>query len=505
MLDLMIEPYSRLVAITELLDALHEHDISYCHWKSNEHLAASMTGDTDLDMLFDVNQKLTIESIFDRLAFKRFNAIREKHYEEIVDFLGLDLQSGKIIHIHTHYKLTVGEPYLKGYQLDLEKQILNSRVYNDEFGIYCIQPAWELILLFMRESLKFRHRDVFRMRMQHKIQYPENILREYRWLKERTTNSEIHYIITNTFKNHDRLYKAMVGEFNRKKIYQLAPIVKDELKDKRLFSPTKALFLRWYREASILTSRKLARLLSRPILYRRINPRGGSIVAVVGADGSGKSTVTENLLKTFAQKLDVFKFYFGRGDGTISMGRKILLSVKNYKVHNKNNLQIDKKPNSIPKSNKGLMQTIYKSMEALLIAYEKHNNLKKIREAKNKGALVICDRYPQNQVSGYNDGPLLTHLKCSKNPLFRILAKVESKVYEQAENNPPDILFKLIADAEVVEQRKPGETSLEKLNAKISGIKELKLNERCRVITVDAAQPLPEVLYVIKKELWKIL
>ena len=27
------------------------------HWKSNEHLGASMTGDTDLDILFDNNNK----------------------------------------------------------------------------------------------------------------------------------------------------------------------------------------------------------------------------------------------------------------------------------------------------------------------------------------------------------------------------------------------------------------------------------------------------------------
>ena len=44
----------KLTAISKLLDALEENNILYCHWKSNEHLAVSMAGDTDLDVLFDV-------------------------------------------------------------------------------------------------------------------------------------------------------------------------------------------------------------------------------------------------------------------------------------------------------------------------------------------------------------------------------------------------------------------------------------------------------------------
>jgi hypothetical protein len=113
--ELLIKSDMKLSAIARLLDALQENNILYCHWKSNEHLAASMAGDTDLDVLFDEKQKEEIESLLNTLGFKRFDAIRQKQYKDIVDFLCLDAQSGKIIHLHTHYRLTMGEPYLKGY------------------------------------------------------------------------------------------------------------------------------------------------------------------------------------------------------------------------------------------------------------------------------------------------------------------------------------------------------------------------------------------------------
>ncbi len=128
-----------------------------------------------------------------------------------------------------------------------------------------------------------------------------------------------------------------------------------------------------------------------------------------------------------------------------------------------------------------------------------------MQNAKSKGALVICDRYPQNQVMGYNDGPLLHDFLDSKNPLFRTVAKMEASIYAQAENHPPDILFKLVTDAEVVEKRKPGETSIEKLIAKINGVKQLKFKDTCKVITVDAKKPLNEVLCIVRKEIWNML
>jgi hypothetical protein len=493
---------TKLRLIHNLLDVLHKQEISYCHWKSNEHLGASMAGDTDLDILFSENQKESTVSHLQSLGFKKFNSIKEKQYHDIEDFIGLDIVSGKVVHVHAHFRLTMGEVYLKGYQLNFEEKILSSRIFNEEFGIYTSSPAFELILLYFREALKLRTRELLKLQLFNRNEYGGNVMVEYHWLQARTTNKEIKAILQVLFQDYKPIYELVTGEFNRRELYKLSILIKEAFKPNRLYSPSEARFNRWYRETTVLISPKLARLLNRPILSQRINPNGGIIIAVVGADGSGKSTVIGNLEQTFKTKLDVFRIYFGRGDGRISWPRKLLNLAKNAVFSEKKKPAGTETKTSKPTRKEGLLADTFRCMEAMIVAHEKRRNLARMLTAKKKGMLVICDRFPQNQIMGYNDGPLLHYLKDSKNPVFRALAKMEANVYAEAENNPPDTLFKLIADAAIVEARKPGETPMEMLKTKIAGIKQLDFSEKCKVVTVDASQPLDQVLATVKQGVW---
>ncbi|GAA4305198.1 oligosaccharide flippase family protein [Nibribacter koreensis] len=496
-------PASPLATVQTLLEGLHHQNILYCHWKSNEHLDASMTGDTDLDVLFHHEQKDQLEALLAQLGFKNFKSIKEKQYKDIEDYIALDDASGKVIHLHAHFKLTMGETYLKGYQLNIEKEILDTRVYDETFGIYRSDPAIELILLYIREALKLRNRDILMMGLLGKTQYSENVLKEYRWLKARTTPVQVEAFLAAMFKEYGAMLQIMNGGFTKKQLFKLSFLVRKEFESARLYSPLTASLVRWYREVTVKVSRKTAQLFNRPIISQRINPRGGMVIAVIGADGSGKSTVTANLRDTFQKKLDVYRIYYGRGDGKISWPRKVLLQLKSV-LHQapRKNVNGKKIALATPRK-KGALAEVYRCINALIVANEKRRNLQLMQEAKQKGMLIICDRYPQNQIMGFNDGPLLHHLANSKNPLFRMMSKLESRIYARAENTPPDVIFKLIAEANVVEARKPGETLLETLEAKISGFKSLQFKDTCKVITVDATQPLAQVLSTVKKEIWQ--
>jgi thymidylate kinase len=511
-----VELIPKLALIKNLLDAFHVSGINYCHWKSNEHLDASMTADTDLDILFDEKQKERLLLLLDKLGFKKFNSIRQKQYKDIEDYIGLDFPSGKIVHLHTHFRLTMGEAYLKGYQLNLEDKILSRRVFDETFGIYRTDPAFEMILLYFREALKIRNRDIAKMYLKNKVNYTGNILKEYKWLKQYCSDQEMEGILKSIFVNYQPIYQLVTGEFNRRQLLKLSVLLKKEFKRFRLFSPLQALLLRWFREISITVFKKSSKLLNRPIVSQRINPRGGLVIAVIGADGSGKSTVIANLQSTFRKKLDVYRIYLGKGKADVaSWPRKLLLMFK--KKLNKTEItkqseapkpietakQNNKPPSTIPVKEKGFKANLFKCIEALIVAREKRKKLKQMHAAKRKGMLVICDRFPQNQIMGYNDGPVLHSLSTSKNLLFRIMAKMEARVYAYAEKNPPDIVFKLVADAKIIEIRKPSKATLQMLEAKIEGIKQLKFSEVSRVVTVDATQPLDKVLFTIKKEIWE--
>jgi hypothetical protein len=43
----------------------------------------------------------------------------------------------------------------------------------------------------------------------------------------------------------------------------------------------------------------------------------------------------------------------------------------------------------------------------LALAYERRGKLRILTRARNRGLVVVCDRYPQNQFQDFNDGPML--------------------------------------------------------------------------------------------------
>ena len=77
-----------LKSIKQMLDAFEENKIIYCHWKSNEHLAPALVGDTDLDMLFLPEQRSEIDRVLNECGLKRFRATPLMQYKGIEDYIG---------------------------------------------------------------------------------------------------------------------------------------------------------------------------------------------------------------------------------------------------------------------------------------------------------------------------------------------------------------------------------------------------------------------------------
>lgn len=473
----------KLPVVANLFEALHENDIVYCNLKGNEqHLRIFMTGESDIDVLFDQSQKGKLERVLDTLGFKKFDAIKQKQYKDIVDFIALDSGSGKVIHLHTYYRLTIGEPYLKGYQLDIENQILTSRVYNKEFGMYCIQPTFELILLNLIESLKLRHRDLISMHFKNKINFSEKIIYQHNWLRKRTSEAEIKAVLKSLFKDYVPIYNLIMGEFNRKQLHKLAPLIRKEFVRYRLYSVLGGLLQRWYRETAVIVFKKLSRIFTHPILSMRVNPRGGIMVAITGSDGAMNARVTAELKETFGKKLDVYK---------ISIGRRL----------DRNSLKWQEKEQT-PLERVYSLPSVYNGIQAVMSARENNKNLKLGFTAKKKGALVICDNIPQNKVMGYDGGPVPFDLVCSKNPFLRVLGKMESNLCAKSRKYPPDVVFKLMRNNDRAGKLNPCEDTGLHISMEI---KQSDFSDTCKTITVDAGKPLTELLYIIKREIWNIL
>ena len=106
-----------LGVVTELCRRLHEAGVSYCHWKSNEHLRPGTLGETDLDILVDRESASQVVQMLAETGYKRMAAVPARSYVGIEDYLALDQSSGRLIHLHLHYRLVLGEKFLKGYRV----------------------------------------------------------------------------------------------------------------------------------------------------------------------------------------------------------------------------------------------------------------------------------------------------------------------------------------------------------------------------------------------------
>lgn len=77
---------------------------------------------------------------------------------------------------------------------------------------------------------------------------------------------------------------------------------------------------------------------------------------------------------------------------------------------------------------------------------EKRHKIIGARRAASRRLIVLTDRYPQNQIGGFNDGPLLPRL--TSVPAW--LRRLEASVYALADRTPPDLVIKVHTSPEAV-------------------------------------------------------
>jgi thymidylate kinase len=153
------------------------------------------------------------------------------------------------------------------------------------------------------------------------------------------------------------------------------------------------------------------------------------------------------------------------------------------------------------KSFSTLLRRTLKVPWALVLSFEKRGKLRQATRARNRGMIVVCDRYPQSQVMGFGDGPLLSHWHNHPWKINRILAQWEATPYRMAELYPPDLVIKLHVTPEIGLQRK-ADASIEEYKRRVEAVKRLQYPPFTKVVEVDANQIFDNVLLRVKHVLW---
>ena len=174
-----------LVLIAALCRSLEADRVRYCHWKSNESIARSASGENDLDLLVARADAERFELILRRLGFKDTDQPAWKRLPGIYHSYGLD-PTGVFVHIHAHYQLVIGDDMTKNIHLPIEAPYLASARSEGTFPIP--STAFELLLFLIRMVVKHSTWDAF-VSFQGSLSKSER--RELEDLVERTDLHEV--------------------------------------------------------------------------------------------------------------------------------------------------------------------------------------------------------------------------------------------------------------------------------------------------------------------------
>lgn len=211
-----------------------------------------------------------------------------------------------------------------------------------------------------------------------------------------------------------------------------------------------------------------------------------NVIAVIGCDGSGKSTLTADLLAQLQSHAPVELLYLGQSSGNIGdwiKSRPLIGPSLNRYLKNKAKGAHSKESKS---PDTATTIVIY------LLSLWRAHKFRRMLSLTRKGTLVITDRYPQAETAGfYFDGTGLGGLN-HDSWLVRKLAAREQKLYEWMASHIPTLVIRLNIDAQTAYDRKP-DHKLKMLEAKVSVIPTLTFNG-ADILDLDGTSPYQQVL-----------
>jgi len=210
------------------------------------------------------------------------------------------------------------------------------------------------------------------------------------------------------------------------------------------------------------------------------------LIAVVGCDGTGKSTLTLDLVEILNQYRVTERRYLGlvSGEDGDKIKRVPLIGVwlERYLA-----TRASKTQNMSTRS-----PAIWVACIMYLFSLRRRAKLRRVLHLSQRGVLVISDRYPQAEISGFHyDGPGIGVERVTDWFLTR-LAKREKRLYQQMALYRPELVIRLGVDIDTAFLRKP-DHDYDELQDKISVMEKIHYND-ATIIDLDASAPYGDVL-----------
>lgn len=465
-----------------LFNTWNKVGLNYCLWKGRGHMEEGLSGKGDIDVLVDERDKSLCHKTLYEMGFLCCQSQNICNVESVYDWLGFDYDTGRMIHVHLYYQIVIGGKNIKEFILPWTSKSLECRQLEDNWNIYVQNPNLELITRYV----------IMGIESSGLTEKKDKIWEEIYFIKSICDDQSLYEFLLDFFhedaqKMFDYIKKTY---FTCEDYAKFSKIVRRNLKKHIRYS----WFTIVYRKYNIFLrtsfDKMRNKLFSADVIIRKTPQKGGLVMAFLGQDGAGKSTVSKDIQKWLSWKLETKRFYLGSGDGFHSWYRSL------YKY-----LSIRKKP-------------FYKTICSILLLFQyshlaKHVyfTVKRGTEYSKKGGIAIFDRFPQILCEGINDGPKIANL--AKNKKMNVIieafvgfcAKREKMWLTKTVAIEPDLVFKLLLSPDESFRRKP-EENYSMIKNKHIIIKNLEF-VKSAVYEIDAEQNYDVEVVEIKRIIWQ--
>lgn len=222
------------------------------------------------------------------------------------------------------------------------------------------------------------------------------------------------------------------------------------------------------------------------------------IIAIIGCDGSGKTTVSEQVLACASEYGAAVTAHLGKQSGNVGRALSGLPLIGGLFGHALKSST--RKVRS--RREKKLNPTFFSALVKYIFTLRRTRRFRRMLALRDHGLIIITDRFPQLDFPEAFDGPELD-VNAQGSFIVRWMARRELAKFEWMTSHVPDLVIRLNVDLDTACARKP-DHERETLSRKVVVVPKLTF-KGAPIVDIDTRLPLEEVVATAKTAVSKFL